>query len=124
MVVSLLMLAYFTLSVSGTAKRGLLSMISDSSLGGRIMKSKRSEEHTSELQSQSNLVCRLLLEKKKNINDVEDELDPFAVQRSDHAIEIGHMLLHSSAHRLVSIIGQSPDRSLALIICQASAVRE
>src|SRR2546427_2215237 len=29
----------------------------------------RSEEHTSELQSQSNLVCRLLLEKKKN-NDV------------------------------------------------------
>src|SRR2546430_15587284 len=30
---------------------------------------RRSEEHTSELQSQSNLVCRLLLEKKKkNIN--------------------------------------------------------
>src|SRR5688572_31061769 len=28
----------------------------------------RSEEHTSELQSQSNLVCRLLLEKKKNIS--------------------------------------------------------
>src|SRR2546427_4936797 len=28
---------------------------------------ERSEEHTSELQSQSNLVCRLLLEKKKNI---------------------------------------------------------
>src|SRR5256886_6974675 len=28
--------------------------------------SERSEEHTSELQSQSNLVCRLLLEKKKN----------------------------------------------------------
>src|SRR3989475_12555134 len=29
----------------------------------------RSEEHTSELQSQSNLVCRLLLEKKKNKYD-------------------------------------------------------
>src|SRR2546430_12497172 len=29
----------------------------------------RSEEHTSELQSQSNLVCRLLLEKKKNTID-------------------------------------------------------
>src|SRR2546430_6276942 len=27
----------------------------------------RSEEHTSELQSQSNLVCRLLLEKKKDV---------------------------------------------------------
>src|SRR2546430_16253882 len=32
--------------------------------GARAMKD-RSEEHTSELQSQSNLVCRLLLEKKK-----------------------------------------------------------
>src|SRR5688572_31651463 len=30
-----------------------------------ILDIKRSEEHTSELQSQSNLVCRLLLEKKK-----------------------------------------------------------
>src|SRR5256886_12837202 len=30
--------------------------------------SMRSEEHTSELQSQSNLVCRLLLEKKKKKN--------------------------------------------------------
>src|SRR2546430_4855678 len=31
--------------------------------------SLRSEEHTSELQSQSNLVCRLLLEKKKKKNN-------------------------------------------------------
>src|SRR2546427_9009289 len=30
-----------------------------------LLDSWRSEEHTSELQSQSNLVCRLLLEKKK-----------------------------------------------------------
>src|SRR2546427_3163647 len=32
----------------------------------------RSEEHTSELQSQSNLVCRLLLEKKKQVCGVMD----------------------------------------------------
>src|SRR5688572_30907501 len=32
---------------------------------GTIRRMPRSEEHTSELQSQSNLVCRLLLEKKK-----------------------------------------------------------
>src|SRR2546430_8130188 len=32
----------------------------------RLRPQTRSEEHTSELQSQSNLVCRLLLEKKKN----------------------------------------------------------
>src|SRR5688572_31833815 len=30
-----------------------------------VLRGDRSEEHTSELQSQSNLVCRLLLEKKK-----------------------------------------------------------
>src|SRR2546430_9102300 len=34
-------------------------------LAGRCIPEIRSEEHTSELQSQSNLVCRLLLEKKK-----------------------------------------------------------
>src|SRR2546430_13358240 len=34
-------------------------------IGGKFMSVDRSEEHTSELQSQSNLVCRLLLEKKK-----------------------------------------------------------
>src|SRR5688572_31773662 len=33
--------------------------------GGERRGRRRSEEHTSELQSQSNLVCRLLLEKKK-----------------------------------------------------------
>src|SRR2546430_5328882 len=33
---------------------------------GSLRQASRSEEHTSELQSQSNLVCRLLLEKKKS----------------------------------------------------------
>src|SRR2546427_6703255 len=33
----------------------------------------RSEEHTSELQSQSNLVCRLLLEKKKNTKNARQQ---------------------------------------------------
>src|SRR2546430_17501139 len=36
--------------------------------GAYVRWNRRSEEHTSELQSQSNLVCRLLLEKKKNMN--------------------------------------------------------
>src|SRR2546430_9127340 len=38
------------------------------SAGGRAA---RSEEHTSELQSQPNLVCRLLLDKNKNSNTLE-----------------------------------------------------
>src|SRR2546430_4251567 len=41
----------------------------------------RSEEHTSELQSQSNLVCRLLLEKKKHQHD-SDRLSPHYRRRS------------------------------------------
>src|SRR2546427_2785385 len=36
----------------------------------------RSEEHTSELQSQSNLVCRLLLEKKKKRNNTHRKPTP------------------------------------------------
>src|SRR2546430_13628281 len=36
---------------------------------GAALHGLRSEEHTSELQSQSNLVCRLLLEKKKYKSD-------------------------------------------------------
>src|SRR5260221_6084038 len=47
---------------------GLLSLRSSSSLApstALIRRVSRSEEHTSELQSHSDLVCRLLLEKKK-----------------------------------------------------------
>src|SRR2546427_3169464 len=36
----------------------------------------RSEEHTSELQSQSNLVCRLLLEKKKHTPNTSQDCAP------------------------------------------------
>src|SRR2546426_6899987 len=40
----------------------------------RLKERGRSEEHTSELQSPCNLVCRLLLEKKKNNNTAENEV--------------------------------------------------
>src|SRR2546430_12859155 len=46
----------------------------------------RSEEHTSELQSQSNLVCRLLLEKKNHNHD--DSIAPCTTQL--------HALLHGT----------------------------
>src|SRR2546427_3538189 len=53
-------------------QRGALQfeLLSDDVVENKILASRmaRSEEHTSELQSQSNLVCRLLLEKKKKIN--------------------------------------------------------
>src|SRR5438445_4108571 len=40
---------------------------------GRVHHDVRSEEHTSELQSRQYLVCRLLLEKKKKDNDIENK---------------------------------------------------
>src|SRR5256886_8877006 len=62
----------------------------------------RSEEHTSELQSQSNLVCRLLLEKKKEVEkDVElvvvdvagKLLGPHAGREVHGALALGKILL-------------------------------
>src|SRR5688572_32409073 len=44
----------------------------------------RSEEHTSELQSQSNLVCRLLLEKKNNTMKCRINLQPPRIDISVH----------------------------------------
>src|SRR2546430_17475305 len=48
-----------------TVERHLGCIASRANCSGLVDTDPRSEEHTSELQSQSNLVCRLLLEKKK-----------------------------------------------------------
>src|SRR2546427_6552576 len=40
---------------------------------GSSSRTARSEEHTSELQSQSNLVCRLLLEKEKHTSELQSQ---------------------------------------------------
>src|SRR2546430_13152928 len=48
--------------------------------GRRQRRPSRSEEHTSELQSQSNLVCRLLLEKKKKTS--RDNLSRYSTDRN------------------------------------------
>src|SRR2546427_8283955 len=45
-----------------------IGVASTKAFTGQLTALVRSEEHTSELQSQSNLVCRLLLEKKKKTN--------------------------------------------------------
>src|SRR2546430_5341926 len=62
-----------TASEAWTARQGMSSVLATRAFAGWASKRSiciisialRSEEHTSELQSQSNLVCRLLLEKKK-----------------------------------------------------------
>src|SRR2546430_7509032 len=60
-----------------------LDRLGDAALLRQQVAEGRSEEHTSELQSQSNLVCRLLLEKKKNINITMQDL-----------IAGGHLMKH------------------------------
>src|SRR2546427_7889297 len=51
-------------------------------------RSTRSEEHTSELQSQSNLVCRLLLEKKK-----KEQIDYLSCNQPDrHVVRQVHSI--------------------------------
>src|SRR2546427_4991878 len=49
--------------------------VSHSTHSRRVSNRSRSEEHTSELQSQSNLVCRLLLEKKKRRPSADTQQD-------------------------------------------------
>src|SRR5206468_11657949 len=59
-------ISYLTLTVDSEKEaERVYALLSE---GGQIfMKMERSEEHTSELQSRSDLVCRLLLEKKKQL---------------------------------------------------------
>src|SRR5256886_10034024 len=68
-------IGWFRCATRGASITGAMRNIrSTQRSAAQIMKSRcliRSEEHTSELQSQSNLVCRLLLEKKKNLRERE-----------------------------------------------------
>src|SRR2546430_15570166 len=64
---------YTTLFRSDRAQRAIdleegWDALEERALSSVLETMQRSEEHTSELQSQSNLVCRLLLEKKKKNN--------------------------------------------------------
>src|SRR2546427_5812614 len=62
----------------GGAVAGIIDAVSGHSHDGFAGQTRRlrSEEHTSELQSQSNLVCRLLLEKKKKRKKKRADLRP------------------------------------------------
>src|SRR2546430_6639328 len=65
----------------------------------------RSEEHTSELQSQSNLVCRLLLEKKKQLLDLGRLPGVDSAMSSGAPAGYHHRMKRSSAARQSRLIG-------------------
>src|SRR5256885_2462396 len=58
----------------------------------RSLKRPRSEEHTSELQSPCNLVCRLLLEKKKNLDNVAFSSTRRALRLSHRSFALDYIL--------------------------------
>src|SRR5688572_32760415 len=61
-------MSFTSVTVRGDQSRSAIAAVRGQmreSIVSGVTHSARSEEHTSELQSQSNLVCRLLLEKKK-----------------------------------------------------------
>src|SRR2546427_4146754 len=65
-----------------TTERGKRTLFGNATTSYVREAAPRSEEHTSELQSQSNLVCRLLLEKKKkNQQSVHHKPPPNTVSR-------------------------------------------
>src|SRR2546430_7167001 len=71
-------------------------------LSSGVISSSRSEEHTSELQSQSNLVCRLLLEKKKKTIHIDaDFSDNLGTTRLTlvNPIHISHITHISNCRR-------------------------
>src|SRR2546430_8489871 len=117
-----------TLGSSGckisTRRRASLMLKSHSSSRQRVQNTwpltpaDRSEEHTSELQSQSNLVCRLLLEKKKHVTSLRPVLDPVARPAFDallpsHAqrIHLAHASLsppHTAGPALAAALASLP----------------
>src|SRR5256886_6121659 len=89
----------------------------DTSSGWLSRHGCRSEEHTSELQSQSNLVCRLLLEKKKTHqpNDVEEHHVTARAHcvdaRSELVVGAYHVMSASQAYKPAASVHQlRPER--------------
>src|SRR2546430_7532538 len=71
----------------------------------------RSEEHTSELQSQSNLVCRLLLENKHSSYGLKKPVHTTQLKYHDadgHEGEIGRLNAKTHEERLLNPLPRNP----------------
>src|ERR1019366_5646419 len=73
---------------------------------------KRSEEHTSELQSLTNLVCRLLLEKKKIDHQLLHQLTPTVVEPRQSA----HPELMQRLETIASVVKSEEEKFVATLV--------
>src|SRR2546430_13210478 len=64
------------------------AQVTQAASAAQALREFRSEEHTSELQSQSNLVCRLLLEKKKKYNHKSYHRSQATASHSHHSASV------------------------------------
>src|SRR5258708_31942200 len=69
----------------------------ESLFGTKMQKARRSEEHTSELQSPDHLVCRLLLEKKKKKENIR-----YSKNKTEEVLRF-----HTHERDLSSVIGST-----------------
>src|SRR5256886_6604250 len=74
-----------TLGAACLAQAGIFDAAEIARLQSEHLSGARSEEHTSELQSQSNLVCRLLLEKKKSASGASRPRRPWTARTNSHS---------------------------------------
>src|SRR5688572_31089546 len=86
---------YTTLFRSATNRRSHRAMKRNGGESSSACARSRSEEHTSELQSQSKLVCRLLLEKKNRIHQSDENgvaqgrtVGPVSSSTANHMISV------------------------------------
>src|SRR3989440_2726363 len=82
-----------------------------------VCSSDRSEEHTSELQSRSDLVCRLLLEKKKNKHELQSrsELEcHLRIEKSNKKAECTntYKVTHTASQKTALLTGSKTRVSL------------
>src|SRR2546421_6295767 len=83
-----------------------------------VCSSDRSEEHTSELQSRSDLVCRLLLEKKKKNYDLDARCDDQTSQQHERTNRVS--CLHSQTPEDMRFAYASLDKSCQRYITYCS----
>src|SRR2546430_8392867 len=90
-------------------------------IGSKCERLPRSEEHTSELQSQSNLVCRLLLEKKKML--CLKAAIPFPALATINQVALGHaIMVLLQADRMLRRVRAVADRAAVPVAVGTSEV--